>query len=253
MSNKRVACVIPARLESKRFPKKILSELAGKPLVEWVWNAACRVDRFDEVLFAIDSPITAQALDRIGARYVFTSDACRSGTDRLIEVVKKSLVSADIIVGWQCDEPFITQSMINDLLHNSDNQEVDVWTLKYRMMAGDDVTCPNNVKVVTDTLGRALYFSRSPIPFYAHTYTAEKVYFKHVGIYAFSYLGLLKIAALQPGHLERAESLEQLRFLQNNCVIQVNETQRCVVGIDTQDDLLKAERYIQTLENIHNQ
>ena len=163
------------------------------------------------------------------------------------------MINADIIVGWQCDEPFITQPMIDDLLQNSSHQGADVWTLKYRMSGSDDISCPNNVKVVTDLSGKALYFSRGPIPFYAHTYIAEKIYFKHVGIYAFTNSALLKIAAFQPSHLECAEGLEQLRFLQNGCVIQVNETQQCVVGIDTQDDLVKAERYLADFLNICNQ
>jgi 3-deoxy-manno-octulosonate cytidylyltransferase (CMP-KDO synthetase) len=245
MMSKKIICVIPARLASTRFPRKMLASVGGKPLLEWVWQAATRVKRFDSVLFAIDSPETAQLIEGFGGRYVMTSEACACGTDRLIEVMKSGVVAGDIWVNWQGDEPLIDERMIDQLLKTCENDEIsDLWTLKKRIVHEKDIKSPNIAKIVCNMAGYALYFSRSPIPFYRAGYQGEEIYYKHVGIYAFTTEALRKISFLRPTPLELAEQLEQLRFLQNNMKIMVHETDKEVVGVDTPEDLEKVEEML---------
>ena len=241
IGNKKIVCIIPARLASTRFPQKMLISFLGKPLLQWVWEAAHKVTIFDEIIFAIDAQETAQLIQSFGGKYLMTSPRCESGTDRLVELMTSGKVTADIWVNWQGDEPFITSTMINNLLQSSQNDTCDTWTLKKKIVNPEDITSPQMAKIVCNNAGRALYFSRSPIPFYREPATTEKVYYKHVGIYAFTTAALQKIASMAPSFLENAEKLEQLRFLQNNLDIRVHETDQEVVGIDFPDDVIKAE------------
>ena len=236
-----IACIIPARLQSTRFPQKVLATIHGKPMLQWVWRAAHATHRFSTVLIAVDDPKTEALVASFGGKSIMTSPHCQSGTDRLVEVMKTGSIQADIWVNWQADEPLISSSMIDDLLQScSQNTSVDVWTLKKRIENRNEITAPNIAKVTCTDNGRALYFSRSPIPFYRDEKNeTKKVYFKHVGIYAYTTKALQKIAQLSPCFMEKVECLEQLRFLENNLVIQVHETSQNVVGIDTPDDLHK--------------
>ncbi|MCB1117239.1 MAG: 3-deoxy-manno-octulosonate cytidylyltransferase [Chlamydiia bacterium] len=229
----KIACVIPARLGSMRFPQKVLSVLKGKPLLQWVYEAASPL--FETCVFAVDDEIVAELVAGFGAPYVMTSKDCQSGTMRLIEVRKQGKIKADIWVNWQADEPLIHQEMIDDLLQSCDDPCQDVWTLKHRLEG--DPNDPHTVKVVTDGRGKALYFSRSPIP-----YSKEKVeYYKHVGLYAYSDRALAIIEQLASCPLEKAESLEQLRFLSGGLHIQVHETKHETQGIDLPEHLAKLE------------
>lgn len=240
---KRIVCVIPARLKSTRFPKKMLSILGGKPLLERVWNAAHKVSYFDEVVFAIDAEETAELLNSFGAKWHMTSVDCLTGTDRLIELMQRKVLEADIWVNWQGDEPFITEQMIADLLQSVEDP-ADVWTLK-KKMSSVDAPNPHIAKVVSDEEGFALYFSRSPIPYYRDFIPEEdKVFYKHIGMYAFSKEGLAKIAKLKAAPLELKEQLEQLRFLSNGLRIRVHETQVETLGIDLPEHLAQAEIFI---------
>lgn len=240
---KKVVCVIPARLESTRFPRKILANLLNKPLLQWVWEAANNVSFFDNVLFAIDSDITAQVIKSIGAKFVMTSSSCPSGTDRLIEVMKKNIVKGDIWVGWQCDEPFVDESMILSLLGTCESDHASIWTFKKRIKDEMSILSPHVVKVVTDINGYALYFSRSPIPYYQEDSKESYGYFKHIGLYAYTTSALEKISYFSCSPLEKAEKLEQLRFLQNNLPIKVHEVEQDIIGINTLEDLAIAEKY----------
>ena len=244
MSSKKIICVIPARLESTRFPRKILATLDGKSLLEWVWLAATKTKRFDEVLFAIDAPLTACAIQKFGGKSFMTPQDCASGTDRIIEVVRSGRIAGDVWVNWQADEPFITTEMIDELLQSVQTGDTCIWTLK-KQINHDQALDSNVVKVVCDNNGNALYFSRSPIPFYRETPEVDQIFYKHVGLYAYTTSALRKISRMSPSRLELAEKLEQLRFLQNGLSIRVHTTKTDVVGIDTPQDLQKAVEFIQ--------
>ena len=242
---KKVVCIIPARLASVRFPEKVLQHLAGKPLLQWVWQAASSVTLFDECHFAIDDVKTAKLLDSFGAPWFMTSPQAESGTDRLIELMDQGRVKTDIWVNWQGDEPFVNKAMIHELLQSAaSDDDVDVWTLKKKISLPEQIRSANVAKVVTDLKGNAIYFSRSPIPFYRDQELECGEFYKHVGIYAFSTKGLQSIKGTQPGPLERAEKLEQLRFLERGLKIRLHETTYEVRGIDTTEDLAFAEKQI---------
>lgn len=240
----KVVCVIPARLASSRFPKKVLAMLGEKPMLQWVWEAASTVDLFDDVAFAIDDLETARLIDSFEGKHFMTSPDCPSGTDRLIELQQEGKMAGDIWVNWQGDEPFIHQEMIENLLATTD-QPFDIWSLKKEIDNPEDIDDPNVVKVVTDPSDRALYFSRSPIP-YDRDGLEDVTYYKHIGIYAYRDVALKQIATLSPSILEKAEGLEQLRFLENGMSLQVHETAHETVGIDIPEDLARAMDRIST-------
>lgn len=237
----KVVCVIPARLNSKRFPRKVLSRLGSKPLLEWVWEAATACPIFDQVVFAVDHEETARLVQSFQAEYFLTSETCPSGTDRLIELMDSGLLEGDIWVNWQGDEPFINREMIDDLLQSVSEDSSDVWTLKKKLTADEEIQSPHVVKVVTDLKGQALYFSRSPIP-YARI--EAPTYYKHIGLYAYKTESLKRIQKMVPTPLEKAESLEQLRFMEGGLKIKVHETVHDTQGIDVPEDLLLALRLI---------
>jgi len=244
--HKRIVCVIPARLASFRFPEKMLASLAGKPLLSWVWDAATKVSLFDDVLFAVDDQRLIDCIQSFGGKALLTSVHCQSGTARLVELVKNKKFDADIVVNWQGDEPFIQSPMILELLQSIDNPTQSVWTLKKRITNGADITSRSCAKVITNQQDQALYFSRSPIPCVRDNTNLEElvlqsIYYKHVGLYAFTKESLQKMATLGKSHLEDLEKLEMLRLLDYGISITVHETQYEVFGIDTPADLAKAE------------
>lgn len=161
----KIVCVIPARLASTRFPRKVLSILGAKPLIQRVYEAAIATDCFDEVIIALDSQETAKVVESFGGKFLMTSPDCPNGTDRLVELMKTKQVEGDIWVNWQGDEPFIHKAMIENLLQTVQEKKFDIWTLKKQITDLGEIEKPNICKVVTDKEGKALYFSRSPIPF----------------------------------------------------------------------------------------
>jgi 3-deoxy-manno-octulosonate cytidylyltransferase (CMP-KDO synthetase) len=247
---KKVVCIIPARLASTRFPEKMLQSLAGKPMLQWVWDAARSVDIFDECHFAIDDVKTAKLLDGFGASWHMTSVGAACGTDRLVELMERKIVNADIWVNWQGDEPFINATMIHDLLQSAGDSDVDIWTLKKLITCKEQIKSPGYAKVVADRAGNALYFSRSPIPYYRDIDLESGTFYKHVGIYAFTTKGLGMIPQMQPNSLEEAEKLEQLRFLEHGFKIRLHETLFDVKGIDTPEDLSFAEKLCTNKESL---
>lgn len=234
----KTVCVIPARLASSRFPKKVLSMLGEKPMLQWIWEGALSAEMFDEIAFAIDDQETARLIDSFGGTYHMTCPECLSGTDRLIELQQKGVMKGDIWVNWQGDEPFIQKEMIENLLQSVD-EDCDIWSLRKEIDNEEEIEDPNVVKVVTDCQDRALYFSRSPIP-YDREALEEVSYYKHIGIYAYTNAAIEKISTLSPSSLELAEGLEQLRFLENGLTIQVHETAHESLGIDVPADLARA-------------
>lgn len=246
---KKVVCVIPARLASTRFPRKMLSQLHGRPLLEWVWDAANAVRRFDDIIFAVDAEEIAAQIKSFGGKFVMTSVDCNNGTERLVELVIHGKIDADILVNWQGDEPFIIPSMIDALLQSINNESEEIWTLKKLIQDPKEIFSPNVAKVVCDKQGFVLYFSRAPIPFFRDEHDpavliTKKVYYKHVGIYAYTPQALGKIALIKNTALAEAEKLEMIPLLENNLKIRVHETEYDVFGIDVPEDLLRAEQRI---------
>ena len=231
----KVLCVIPARYASTRLPGKPLSMIAGKPMIQHVYERACQAQLPNEVVVATDNELVEKAVLDFGGKAVMTSPDHPSGTDRLAEVALM-YPDVDVIVNVQGDEPMIPPEVIYRLAE-AFNGDVDLnmATMKV-VMDEEDYENPAAVKVVTDQQGYALYFSRSLMPYPRNKPEGFKV-FKHVGIYAYRRNFLLKYAALAPTPLEKAESLEQLRALENGYKIKVLESDFQGIGVDTPEDL----------------
>jgi 3-deoxy-manno-octulosonate cytidylyltransferase (CMP-KDO synthetase) len=241
----RVLGVIPARLASTRLPRKVLRTLAGDPLLAWVYRAAKACPELDDVLIAADSTEVQQLCHDRGWPCLLTSPDLPSGTDRLHAVSQIAPWSDfDIYINIQGDEPLLQPEHITALLapftapHPSPTPP-QVTTLKVRCTP-ENITNPNAVKVVTAPDGRALYFSRAPIPFDRDN-TGTVPYWKHLGLYAYRRAALDRFAALEPSPLEQTERLEQLRLLENNIALYVTETPHDTIGVDTEDDLRRVE------------
>ena len=233
----RVLAVIPARLGSTRLPRKVLREIAGEPMLAWVYRAARACPLLDQVLIATDSE---EVLDFAHSRSfpaVFTPADCASGTDRVHAVAQS--IPADIYLNIQGDEPLLTPEHFPPLLRLFERPEVQVGTLAVRC-AAQDVANPNAVKVVTAADDRALYFSRATIP-YDRDASGFAGYRKHLGIYAYRRAALERFAALPPSWIEQVERLEQLRLLDNGIDIYVAAAPSDTIGVDTEEDLRAAE------------
>jgi 3-deoxy-manno-octulosonate cytidylyltransferase (CMP-KDO synthetase) len=233
----RIAGVIPARLASTRLSRKVLREIAGKPMVEWVWRAAAESGWMDPVVVATDSDEVAAVCRARGIPVEMTSPSCASGSDRVREVSGR--IAADVYVNIQGDEPMLTSEFFLPLLALFDRAEVDVTTLAVACPP-EELANPNAVKVVTALDGRALYFSRATIPFDRDA-TGFTGYRKHLGIYAFRKAALDRFGALAPSPLEKLERLEQLRLLENGINIYVAAAPADTIGVDTEEDLRRAE------------
>lgn len=225
--------VIPARYASTRLSAKPLADIAGKPLVQWVYDGACASALKDEVLIATDDERIRSVAHSFGAAVAMTSPDCPSGTDRVYEAIKER--DADIIVNVQGDEPQIRGDMVDRLFAAFDKEPLEMATLCCPLDDQDECMNPNVVKVVMDANGFALYFSRSPIPFFRKS-TGMPVY-KHIGIYGYSRSFLERFVKLPPGRLEETESLEQLRALEAGHRIKVLVVNYDGMSIDTPEDL----------------
>lgn len=241
MSKLRVAAVIPARLGSTRLSRKVLRAIAGRPMVEWVWRAASESGLMDPVVVATDSDEVAEVCRTRGIPVAMTSPDCASGSDRVREVACQ--IDADIYVNIQGDEPTLTPGFFKPLLALLDRPEVEVATLAVPCPP-EEFANPNAVKVVTALDGRALYFSRATIPF-DRDRSGFTGYRKHLGIYAYRKAALEQFAALPPSPLEKLEKLEQLRLLENGIGIYVAEAPADTIGVDTEEDLARAEAMLQ--------
>ncbi|KAA6460174.1 3-deoxy-manno-octulosonate cytidylyltransferase [Acidobacteria bacterium AB60] len=233
----RIAGVIPARLGSTRLSRKVLRLIAGRPMLEWVWSAARDSGLMDPVLIATDSEEVAATCQTRGIPAVMTSPACASGSDRVREVA--ATLAADILVNIQGDEPTLTPEFFPPLLALFDRPEVQVATLAVPCPA-EEIANPNAVKVVTANDGKALYFSRARIPF-DRDGAGFQGYRKHLGIYAYRRQALERFASLPTGRLEQVERLEQLRLLENGIDIYVAAAPHDTIGVDTEEDLARAE------------
>lgn len=243
----KVLCVIPARYASTRLPGKPLADINGKPMIQRVYERACLAKSPEKVLVAADDERVFDAVKKCGGQVMMTAKDHATGTDRLAEVAKK-YVDMDIIINVQGDEPLIEPQIIDALAAAfTEDPELNMATIKTPIEEAEKEN-PNNVKVITDRNGYALYFSRSLMP-YPRVDTGVPVY-KHIGIYAYKRDFLLKYAVMESTPLEKTESLEQLRALENGYKIKVLETNFKFVGVDTQEDLLKVNEIYKALENV---
>ena len=236
----RAIAVIPARLASTRLPHKVLREIAGRPMLAYVYEAARSCSTLQDVIVATDSDEILALCRHNGWHCRLTSPAHRSGTERVHEVAQS--VEADVYVNVQGDEPLARREHLDTLLALMERDDVQVGTLKTPCPAGD-VNNPHAVKVVTALDGHALYFSRAPIPF-DRDGSGEVRYYKHLGFYAYRKAALDAFCAWPESQLERSERLEQLRFLDHGVAIHVAETPFDTVGVDTEEDLKRVEEIL---------
>lgn len=245
-TNMKFTAVIPARYASTRFPGKPLAILGGKTVIQRVYEQAASV--LSEVYVATDDERILSAVEAFGGRAVMTRADHKSGTDRIEEAVEKTGTQADVIINVQGDEPFIQPSQIKTLMALFDDPQTQIGTLGKRFDSMDAVNNPNSPKIVTDHRGFALYFSRSVIPFIRGVESDEWLshypFLKHLGVYAYRREVLAEVTRLPQGQLEKAESLEQLRWLENGYRIRVGLTDVETIGIDTPADLERAEQFL---------
>ena len=238
--------IIPARYASTRFPGKPLAILGGKTVIQRVYEQASSV--LEEAYVATDDERILQVVEQFGGRAVMTRADHKSGTDRIEEAAEKTGTDADVIINVQGDEPFIQPSQIETLMRLFDNPTTQSGTLGKRFDSIEATLNPNSPKIVTDLQGFALYFSRSIIPFVRGKEQTEWLksypFLKHLGLYAYRREVLHEVTQLPQSHLELAESLEQLRWLENGYRIRVGLTDVETVGIDTPEDLKRAEEFL---------
>jgi 3-deoxy-manno-octulosonate cytidylyltransferase (CMP-KDO synthetase) len=244
----KIVAIIPARYGSTRFPGKALADLGGKPMIQHVYERTCQASLVSRTIVATDDNRIADAIRLIGGEAVMTSPDHETGTDRLAEVAKN--LDADLIVNVQGDEPLINPATIDQAIEPFLNDPaLQMGTLKTRVRCLHDFLSPNVVKVVTDNTGNALYFSRSPLPFFRDKWhdlkdeafaSGRLLCFKHIGLYVFRKEFLIQYAAMPQTFLELSEKLEQLRAIENGIKIRVVETEFESLGVDTPDDLTKA-------------
>ena len=240
--------IIPARFQSTRFPGKPLALLHGKTIVQWVYENARKT--LTEVYVATDDERILQAVEAFGGKAVFTSANHQSGTDRCAEAAQElsKSMKVDVVVNIQGDEPFIRPEQIESLKACFSTPETQIATLIKPITNVADITNINRPKVIINQHQEAMYFSRSPIPFVrgcpAEKWLDQQTFYSHIGLYAYRYDILLELTKLPIGLLERAESLEQLRWLENGYRIKTAQTLFENIGIDTPEDLEKAKKFI---------
>jgi 3-deoxy-manno-octulosonate cytidylyltransferase (CMP-KDO synthetase) len=237
----KVVAIIPARWASTRFPGKALHGIAGKPLIQHVWERCVEADCFDQIVIATDDMRIAEIGFKFGAEVAVTSADHTSGTDRIAEVARK-LKKASLILNVQGDEPLVDPNLLERLVRElKDHPRVPIITAA-TPISSEESTSEHNVKVVLDREGNALYFSRSLIPFRRGASEIES--YKHLGIYGYRRKALLAFVRMSPGALEQAEQLEQLRALENGVKIRVVVSETNSIGVDTPEDATEVERLL---------
>lgn len=241
--------IIPARYASTRFPAKPLALLGGKPIIQRVYERV--VQLFDDACVATDDDRIFQCVQGFGGKVVMTGTHHKSGTDRCYEAYCKLGEGYDVVVNVQGDEPFIDPTQLDAIKHCFDDASTQIATLVKPFTAADGwkALCnPNSPKVVVDDNSYAMYFSRSVIPYYRgldeNNWLENHTYYKHIGLYAYRAEVLKRITDLPQSPLEKVESLEQLRWLQAGLKIKVGVTNKETIGIDTPEDLARAEAFL---------
>jgi 3-deoxy-manno-octulosonate cytidylyltransferase (CMP-KDO synthetase) len=244
----KVIGIIPSRYASTRFPSKPLAMIKGKTMIQRVWEQAWK-SKLDAVVVATYDMRIADEVLKFGGQYVLTDPNHRSGTDRCREALYMVEGQYDAVVNIQGDEPFIDPAQINQVIELIGRDDTQLASLAKRIEDEDELFSPNVVKVVMDKQGNALYFSRNPIPFMRNLdrdkWLQKGEFYKHIGLYAYKTETLCQIAEMQSTKLEMAESLEQLRWLENGLRIRMGVTQLESLSIDTQEDYEKAMQFAQ--------
>ena len=243
----RTAGIIPARYESVRLPGKPLVDIAGKSLIQRVWESVSSSRSLDRIIIAVDHDEVADHCRSFGAEIVMTPPELPSGTDRIAFACEDLELDYDIIVNIQGDEPLITGAMVDKLVKELKNSFADVATFYTLIKTTEELTDPSVVKVVTNQSGQAIYFSRNPIPFYRDLdmkeWSKNFEYKKHIGIYAYRSNALKNFTRLPQSELEKTEKLEQLRLMEEDYTYHCVETNEKLIGIDTPEDLEAAAKY----------
>ena len=237
----KILCVIPSRIASTRIPRKPLLPIQGKPMIQWVYENACRSKILSDVIVATDSEEIASVIQRIGGKTIMTDPHLATGSDRVAEVAEQH-PEMDVIINLQGDEPFIQPRMLEQLVEPYlAGEQPDMTTLAYPLDIQTNYHAPGAVKVITDLSGNALYFSRSPIPYF-RTSVQAPVY-HHMGLYAFRRDFLLRYKNLPQTPLEKTESLEQLRVLEHGYKIRVCLTTHKTLEINTPEEYELAQKF----------
>ncbi len=240
----KIIAVIPARYASTRFPAKLMQDLGGKTVILRTHEAAKSTNLFDDVFVVTDSDLIFNEIISNGGKAIMSVKEHESGSDRIAEAIEN--MEVDLVINVQGDEPFINKKPLEELIEvfkNDTNKKVDLGSLMFQITDKEEINNPNNVKVITDQNGFALYFSRSVIPF-PRDENAGVRYMKHIGIYAFRKDALLDFYRLPMLSLEASEKLEQLRYLEYGKRIKMVETNHGSIGIDTIEDLEKARKLV---------
>lgn len=239
-----ILAIIPARFASTRFPGKPLVQIAGKSMIERVYQQVSLCHSVSEIRIATDDQRIAEEVIQFGAEAVMTDPDCPSGTDRCAEVLQKEKSSFDFVINVQGDEPFLRPEQLEELIKTLVETGADIGTLCRKIQKPEEIFNPNVVKCVKSKNHKALYFSRNPIPFVRGEEKSEWLgkadFFQHIGLYGFKAAVLPQLSGMDQSGLEKAESLEQLRWLENGFSIAVKETTYESIGIDTPEDLDRA-------------
>lgn len=242
----KVSVVIPARWKSERFPGKMLADLGGRPLLWHTWSRVCQMNRAKEVIVAVDDKEVYDEVQRWGGNAVMTDEKCESGTERMFSIMER--LKGDMILNVQGDECFIEASLLDKLVERWGVREPDIITPVYRIRSLEDLENPGNVKVVIAGEGRALYFSRSPVPYLRGVDRSDWInrheFWWHLGIYGYRRDVLAAYDALPRSRLEEVEKLEQMRYLEAGYQIEVFETDYHEMAVDTVEDLERAREII---------
>lgn len=236
----KIIAVIPARYASTRFPAKLMQDLGGKKVITRTYQAAVNTQLFDDVFVVTDSDLIFNEIISQGGKAIMSIKEHESGSDRIAEAVEN--LDVDVVVNVQGDEPFINKEPLEKVIEvfkQDKDQKIDLASLMREITDWEAIENPNNVKVIVDQRGMALYFSRSVIP-YPREHNVGVRYFQHIGIYAFRKQALLDFYHLPMKSLEASEKLEQLRYLEYGKKIKMVETNHVGIGIDTPEDLEKA-------------
>ncbi len=238
----KIIAVIPARYASTRFPAKLMQDLGGKTVILRTYESALATKLFDEVFVVTDSDLIFDEITKNGGKAIMSKKEHESGSDRIAEAVEN--LDVDIVVNVQGDEPFIDRESLEKIIEpykKDTKKEIDLASLMREITDQEAIENPNNVKVITDQFGFALYFSRSVIP-YPREKNVGVRYFQHIGVYAFRKQALMDFYSLPMKSLEASEKLEQLRYLEFGKKIRMIETSHIGIGIDTPEDLEKAKK-----------
>lgn len=236
--------MIPARYNSTRFPGKLMKDLGGKSIIRRTYDATLATGLFEAIFVVTDSKKIFEEIENHAGKAIYSETKHDCGSDRIAEAVQD--MDADIVVNVQGDEPFASKKILENLLNvfkEDDNQKIDLASLMTPLISEDNIINPNHVKVITDTQGFALYFSRSVIP-YPREKSENTTHYKHIGIYAFRKQALLDFAKLPMQPLEAAEKIECLRYLEYGKTIKMIKTTEQNIGIDTPEDLEKAREFL---------